>query len=237
VTWYREWFGEEYLELYSYRDEEEARRQVAFVSGHVGPIEGTVLDLACGSGRHLQELRAAGYRSLGCDLSYVLLRTALREDGRHRVTRADMRELPFRDGTFGGLVNFFTSFGYFSEEEDNLRVVDEMSRVLAPGAPFVFDYLNVQREIANMVAHEEREIDSEKVIIHRWFDAAGHSFNKRITIGAKRFLERVRAYDLAEIRMMFGAAGLTIHRVYGDFEGGECSPSSPRVIAIGSKNG
>ena len=27
MTWYQEWFGEEYLELYSHRDEHEAKRQ------------------------------------------------------------------------------------------------------------------------------------------------------------------------------------------------------------------
>ena len=63
------------------------------------------------------------------------------------VVRADMRTLPFCDGTLAGLVNFFTSFGYFETEEENLQVVREMSRVLEPDAPFLFDYLNVHREL------------------------------------------------------------------------------------------
>ena len=32
MAWYKEWFGEEYLELYAHRDEGEAARHVGFVA-------------------------------------------------------------------------------------------------------------------------------------------------------------------------------------------------------------
>ena len=121
MTWYQEWFGEEYLELYSHRDENEARQQVAFFRTQFGAVDGAILDLACGMGRHLQEFSAHGYRAVGCDLSYTLLRTGMTDYGPMPVARADMRSLPFGGGTFRGLVNFFTSFGYFATEEEKLR--------------------------------------------------------------------------------------------------------------------
>lgn len=156
MAWYQEWFAEEYLELYSHRDEEEARQQVAFFRKECGEIEGPVLDLACGSGRHIQELEALGYRAIGSDLSFTLLRTGIREYGAMPLARADMRRMPFGDGVFGGLVNFFTSFGYFSEEDENLQVIREMARVLAPDAPFLFDYLNVHREASRSWCRRRR---------------------------------------------------------------------------------
>src|SRR5438132_10679889 len=143
MAWYQEWFGEEYLELYAHRDEAEARDQVEFFQQQCGTVRGEVLDLACGMGRHMTILNAAGYRAVGCDLSFTLLRTGIKEYGPMPVARADMRSLPYCSGSFGGLVNFFTSFGYFATEEENGRVVDEMARVLADGAVFLFDYLNV----------------------------------------------------------------------------------------------
>src|SRR5512143_3918540 len=111
MTWYREWFGEEYLELYSYRDTEEARQQVDFFNEQFGPIRGPLLDLACGTGRHLNELKERGYRPAGCDLSFTLLLAGHKEHGGIPVARADMRQLPFCSASFAGLVNFFTSFG------------------------------------------------------------------------------------------------------------------------------
>lgn len=235
MTWYREWFGEEYLELYSYRDEEEARRQVTFFREKVGEIAGTVLDLACGSGRHLIELRDAGYKVVGCDLSYVLLRSGLRQYGSMGVTRADMRMLPFRDATFATLVNFFTSFGYFESEDDNRATVKEMARVLTHGARFLFDYLNVDRELQNLVQKEEKQIELGTVSIERWFDHAARTFNKRISWQDKSFLERVRAYDLEEIEEMFSAAGFSIDEVCGDFDGSAFNSESSRLIVFGTR--
>jgi SAM-dependent methyltransferase len=235
MTWYQEWFGEEYLELYSHRDEAEARQQVAFFQRECGPIDGPVLDLACGMGRHIQELQSLGYHAVGCDLSYTLLRTGIREYGAMAVARADMRHLPFCDGMLAGLVNFFTSFGYFAEEEENVQVVREMSRVLKPGAQFLFDYLNVDRELENLVQREIRETPMGTVRIERWFDRSDRSFNKRMTIGEKRYLERVRGYDLDEISSMFSSCKLAIRAAFGDFDGSTFTRTSPRLILVGSR--
>jgi len=237
MAWFQEWFGEEYLELYSHRDEHEARQQVAFFKGQCGAIRGPILDLACGTGRHLTELAAEGFHAVGCDLSFILLKTGLADNGPLAIARADMRTLPFATGSFGGLVNFFTSFGYFSGETENLRVVQEMSRVLEPGAHFLFDYLNVHRELEKLVQSETLDTPKGPVKLERWFDAYDRSFNKRITIGDKRYLERVRGYDLDEISAMFNSTGLTISRAFGDFEGAAFDRSSPRLILVGRKSG
>lgn len=231
MAWYQEWFGEEYLELYAHRDEDEAKRQVAFFQREIGSVDGPVLDLACGMGRHVTELQASGYRPVGCDLSFILLRTGIREYGPMPVTRADMRHLPFRDSVFAALVNFFTSFGYFSTEEENAQVVREMARVLRPGAPFLFDYLNVHRELNQLVQRETQD----HVQIERWFDSSDRSFNKRITIGEKRYLERVRGYDLDEISAMFAACNLSIRSAFGNFDGSTFDHASPRLILMGNR--
>ena len=235
MTWYAEWFGAEYLELYSHRDENEARLQVAFFKEQCAPIDGSVLDLACGMGRHMQELQSLGLHAIGCDLSYVLLRTGITEYGPMPVARADMRQLPFCDAVFGGLVNFFTSFGYFATEDENLQVVREMARVLRRGAPFLFDYLNVHRELEKLVQRETRETPSGRVLIERWFDGSDRSFNKRITIGEKRYLERVRGYDLEEISAMFAACNLSIRSAFGNFDGSPFTAASPRLILVGNR--
>ena len=236
MAWYQEWFGEDYLDLYAHRDDAEAKQQVDFFRRQCGAVRGPLLDLACGMGRHMAILRDAGYRAVGCDLSYMLLRTGILEYGPMAVARADMRNLPFCSGTFGGLVNFFTSFGYFETDEENLRVVREMARVLARDAPFLFDYLNMHRELEKLVQRETCETPSGPVKLERWFDSSDRSFNKRITIGEKRYLERVRGYDLAEISAMFNSSGLTIGAAFGDFNGAAYEPSSPRLILVGRRS-
>jgi len=235
MAWFQEWFGEEYLELYSHRDTTEARLQVEFFRTHCGMLHGPLLDVACGKGRHVHELGRAGYRAVGCDLSYTLLHTGSDEYGAMPVTRADMRLLPFCSASFAGLVNFLTSFGYFSDEAENLQVVAEMTRVLEPHAPFLFDYLNVHQALQQLIERETRSTPIGDVLIERWFDRSDRSFNKRITIGSRRYLERVRGYDLDEITAMFTSCGLSIGSAFGDFHGAPFEPASPRLILVGNK--
>jgi SAM-dependent methyltransferase len=235
MTWYKEWFGEEYLELYSYRDEEEARRQVDFFRDHLLLKSGRILDLACGNGRHTAEFLERGYRAVGCDLSFTLLRAGAAENGSMSITCADMRRLPFCDRSFHALVSFFTSFGYFEDERENLLALREMSRVLQPSAPLLFDYLNVDRELKCLNQYETVESDLGTVKIERWFEPSSHTFNKRISIGERKFLERVRGYRLEELKDLFQRGGFAIRRVCGDFDGGPFVEDSPRLIILGEK--
>ena len=235
MTWYKEWFGEEYLELYSYRDEEEARHQVEFFQHHFGPMDGPILDLACGKGRHVAEFLTRGYRAFGCDLSLTLLRTGLVENGSLPLIRADMRHLPHRSENFAAVVSFFTSFGYFEEERENVVALREMTRVLKRGGVFLFDYLNVDRELKRMVRSEMQETELGPMEIERWFDGSSRMFNKRITIGSRHFLERVRGYSLDQLASLFSAAGLEVREVCGDFDNRCFDEGSPRLIVLGSR--
>src|SRR5215218_4552220 len=98
MPWYKEWFGDEYLELYSHRDDAEAEEHADFVERHLGGRPRAVLDLACGAGRHTAALRRRGFRTLGVDLSLTLL-ARMRASGLPRVA-GDMRRLPFTAESF-----------------------------------------------------------------------------------------------------------------------------------------
>ena len=120
--WYRDWFGEEYLALYPHRDEEEAKASVELLVKAVGRPKGPLLDLACGAGRHMLEFQRRGLTAVGLDLSMPLLKQARTRGPDLLLVQGDMRHLPFADGSFQVVANFFTSFGYFAEPEDDVRV-------------------------------------------------------------------------------------------------------------------
>src|SRR5262245_21577319 len=167
MPWYKEWFGEEYLELYSHRDESEAEEHVDFVKRYLGgPRPRAVLDLACGAGRHTAALRRRGYRTLGIDLSLTLLARI-----EPRRVAGDARRLPFADGSFGWVLNFFTSFGYFEAERENFRVLEEIVRVLAPAGRFLIDLMNAGSVLAGLTPPGSQELDGRQVEMERWYDA------------------------------------------------------------------
>ncbi len=235
--WYREWFGEAYLELYPHRDAEEAGRGVDLFLELTSPEPGTrVLDLACGAGRHLGPLEAAGLRAVGLDLSRPLLDRAAGGGGRHLV-RGDMRRLPFRSGSFGGVVQFFTSFGYFDSREEDRRVLEEVRRVLRPGGSFLLDFLNAGRVRREMVSEDVREIDGRTVRQRRRIE--GDRVVKEIEIDGRgredpeTFRESVRLYEPDELVSMLEDTGLTVRERRGDYGGAPFGEEAPRLLLAG----
>ena len=237
VAWYKEWFGEDYLDLYAHRDAGEAQGHIDFVEALFTESKPrAVLDLACGAGRHTRELRKRGHRALGTDLSMTLLAQGADIP---RVA-ADMRDLPFADATFDWVLNFFTSFGYFESERENFEVLAEIVRVLAPSGRCMIDLFNSEQVLATLEPRERQERDGQVVDIHRWYDAATQRINKRIRLeregsATRTYLESVRAYTHDEVVNGLMRAGLEITATYGGFGGEPRSGDSERLIFVGRK--
>jgi len=234
VAWYREWFGEEYLGLYAHRDAEEAAAHVDFVARVLGEARPrAVLDLACGTGRHTAPLVARGVRACGVDLSLTLLGFGR---GLPRV-RGDMRRLPFAGGTFDWVLNFFTSFGYFESERENLQVLEEVARVLAPGGALVLDLFNIDRVLAELRERETVTSPGRRIEIERSFDAASRRLLKRMRVELagrppRTFVESVRAYREEEVAAALAGAGLAVAARFGDFTGERFHRDSERLIFV-----
>jgi SAM-dependent methyltransferase len=121
ADWYHENFAEPLDE------------DVTALTGLLGPGTGQVcLDLACGTGRHLPVLAAAGYRPLGLDLSADQLRIA-RGHG-HGLARADARALPLPAASVDAVAGTY----FHTDVEDFPAVVAEVARCLRPGGRFAY---------------------------------------------------------------------------------------------------
>ena len=240
MPWYKEWFGEEYLELYSRRDESEAEAHVDFVERQLGSAvrPRAVLDLACGAGRHTAVLRRRGYRTLGLDLSMTLL-ARMRARELPRVA-GDMRRLPFQPESFDWVLNFFTSFGYFERERENFQVLEEIVRVLVPGGRFLIDLMNPGPVLASLAPQDVEESEGRRVDIERWYDSDSQRMNKRITVGTtgeepRIFRESVRLYRPEEVTIGLRWAGLEVDALFGNFQGDPYERDSERLILLGHK--
>ena len=237
VTWYKEWFGTEYLDLYSHRDQGEAEAHIDFVTEIFGDQNPkAILDLACGAGRHTESLRRRGYRALGVDLSIVLLV----QPPRLPSVAADMCCLPFLDETFDWVLNFFTSFGYFETEKENFEVISQIARVMRPNGRFLIDLFNRDQVLSTLVPRERQRRQGYDVDIERWFDPRTQRVNKRIRVFApnrevQTFVESVRAYRREEVESGLHRAGLEVSDLYGNFEGEQYHENSERLILVGRK--
>ena len=104
----------------------------------------TILDLACGQGRHLIELAKRGnYNLFGLDRSRYLIQRARNTAKKKGVSitfkEGDVRKLPFPADSFDFVTILGNSFGYFEIREDDVKILREIFRVLKPGGKVLLD--------------------------------------------------------------------------------------------------
>jgi len=244
MEWFERWFGEEYLLVYDHRDAEEAEREVATVCS-VLELTGVdlVLDLCCGTGRHDLPLARRGLRIIGLDFSDSLLKIAesSRPEGQKYplYVRADARDTVFREGAFDAVVNLFTSFGYFTDEE-NKSFIESIARLLRPGGRFYIDYLNPPRVLSELVPESSKRKNDIEIVERRLFNPETHRIEKTISLrdckgDCEEFHESVHLYEIGEMRRMLNSAGLEVGGVLGSADGEPYEESSARMIIFGKK--
>jgi len=244
MSWYRHWFSDElYLQVYSHRDASEARQAIDLFERTTGlpPDSSTVLDLACGTGRHSFELARRGYRVLAADLSAPLLAVAKRKTRRFGssldLIRADMRHLPFSN-RLDAVAQLFTAFGYFPDDAENEDVISGIAASLRPGGWYMLDYLNPCFVKRTLIPRSTREIGDAHVIEERRI--SGNRVEKRITVSRDgtpvEYHESVRLFTADEIVTMFKQNGFEPAAIYGSYSGDSFSENSSRCILFGKRD-
>ena len=90
-----------------------------------------VADVGCGTGRLAPYLSSQGLTPHGVDLSPEMVRVARRDHPGHAFELADLRALPFADGSMAGAVGWY-SLMYLPPDE-RPGAFGELARVVAPG--------------------------------------------------------------------------------------------------------
>jgi SAM-dependent methyltransferase len=234
--WFQHWFDADYAELYADRDAAEAETGVDTALQAAPELgRGPVMDLACGSGRHLEALRLRNPLAFGLDLSMPLLQLA-GPAMRPWLLQGDMRRLPVRPASLSGICLWFTPFGYFGDAE-NRRLFQELAACLKPGGILWMDYLNAPAVRAALsTAPETVEKGGLRVHIRRSLE--GNRVVKRMRLErpatgeVREVAESVRLYDPEDLERIAAAAGLTVRRTLGGYDGSGFGPASERWIGI-----
>ncbi len=241
-NWFKDWFNTEYYHLlYKKRDHAEAEKFINHLIEKLQPETGSsMLDVACGKGRHALQLANKGYDVTGIDLSKSSIEEAMKfSQSNLHFFEHDMR-LPFWINFFDYAFNFFTSFGYFKSKREDNNSIRNISNSLKKNGIFVMDFLNVTYSEKNMVPQEKKEIDSVDFNIVKWHD--NRFFYKKIEIADKKteknysFIETVSKYSLEDFSSIFEANNLRITELYGDYQFSKYDQQeSPRLIMIARK--
>lgn len=245
MDWWQEFFDESYLKRYP-REAEVTAAEVAMLRELLPAPPASVLDAACGQGRHSVALAQAGYAVTGLDASAQLLAVARAAAEEAGVTvefiEGDIREIPASD-RFDAAINMFTAFGYFAEEAENQRALSAMVEALKPGGRLVMDLAHRDWLVANFRATDWYELDDDTIVwVRRHFDAV-RGLNTVVErwrtpdgVEDERY-HRLRVYTATELDRMLRAAGLTPTAWYGDTALHAFIHASPRLIVVAEKSG
>ncbi len=133
---YRDWaetYDETMLQGLSYRSPATVARMLA---EHQSERAAPLLDVGCGTGLAGQSLADRGFTTIdGIDLSPEMMQVAARRGVYRAFVTADLHQaLPIADASYGGAVGA----GIFTHGHVDARCLDELLRVLRPGARFAF---------------------------------------------------------------------------------------------------
>ncbi|MBC8144891.1 MAG: class I SAM-dependent methyltransferase [bacterium] len=125
---------------------EQTARECEFIQSFL-PLDvyPTILDLACGTGRHSIELARRGYITTGADINKQMLEIATAR-ARELVLDAwfvemDLHDLSKLEGTFDGVILFWQTFGFFSGEA-RVGLFRDLQRLLRPKGRLILDLFN-----------------------------------------------------------------------------------------------
>lgn len=240
-SWFEEWFDSPYYHLlYANRSESEAESFIGKIVRHLQmPAGSTVLDVACGKGRHSKTLAKLGFEVCGIDLSVNSIAEAKQSENEHlHFAVWDMRKV-YKRNCFDYVVNLFSSFGYFDTPEEDEAAIRAMHDALKPGGTLVLDYLNTEYAVRNMKAREivqrgdtQFHISKrvEKGFIKKRIEFLDHGENNE-------YEEQLKVINGTRFKTMLQNAGFTLIEILGDYQLSAFRAAySPRLIMIAQRN-
>ena len=259
--WWKNFFDERYLKTYvDIKSKEATLKEVKFLFGVIKnkfkDQKIKILDLACGYGRHSILLAQKGLKVVGVDYSKYFLKIALakvKDLGFKNVKfiRKDVRKISYQN-EFDLVINMFTSFGYFRDEKDNIKVLKNVYRALKKGGYFILDLENAVCLVNTLIKRGKTDkdgflfIENKKLLSNNLEVLTKLAFNH---LNLRFVLERkwrennkknsskanCRLYYPEEILSYLRLLNFKIVKIYGDFRKNKYTFDSPRMIIIAQK--
>lgn len=211
--------------------------EAAYVDRLVDRSPGTLLDLACGTGRHAVEFARMGWAVTGVDYGADLLERARANaeaaDVEVRLVEQDMRALDLSGERFDAVTCLFDSIGYPQSDEGVIAALTAARRHLAPGGVLVAEFLHGPAMIrgfdpikvrtwalpdgGELLRVSRTDLDLEGGVMHVAYDLLELRPDGRYARAAEE--QANRYFTVSEMRGLLQRAGLAEHgflHAYGD---------------------
>ena len=118
-----------------------------------------ILDVPCGIGRHHKYLREYGFDVYGVDAEEELIQDCLERYGAYRdhYRVMDMRDMSYNE-EFDVILNWYTSFGYFTDEKNKV-VLQNFYNALTRKGVLILEYPSYWSPMFGASMHGDKYIE------------------------------------------------------------------------------
>ena len=224
-------------------------------SEHGVPVDGSILDLGCGIGRHSILLAERGYRTLGVDISPAFIARAEELADERGVTEradfmvGDMRRvgelLEGREGGFDAVINLLQSIGYWDEETDR-EIFRQVLGLVKPNGVLVIHAANRDFLVRNFQPRDwapiqmgrvmtmERRLDLESsrmFVTWRYYERRGEDLTHLSTVELDHLV-----YSIHELKRQVEDGGWEYASCHGGYDLRPLTTDSRNLILVAKKS-
>jgi SAM-dependent methyltransferase len=152
-----------------------------------------------------------------------------------------MRALPF-DSEFDAVINIFTAFGYFTDQDDDLRVLRAIRNALAPGGRFLLESVHRDGLLSRFRSRDWGRTSTEAVVLReRHLNLVNNVMREKVELirpdGTRSSYEfEIRMRTLQAYLDLLREADLEPEGWYGGLAGEPLEPNSFRMVVLSRRS-
>jgi len=199
-----------------------------------------VLDMPCGVGRHSIELQKKGFNVVGVDKTSEYVDEAKEKDDSSEIEfiKEDMKSFK-REHSFNVVLNWWNSFGYFEDREDDRQMLENIYTSLKQDGALVMDLWSKELAAMNDFSshwsgqdgiynlEEGRPKDDWKKVERTWIKVENGE--------TVEYTWEQRLYAASELEQMLKQVGFSNIDFYGNVEGDGFDEEADRLVVVARK--
>ena len=201
----------------------------------------SILDACCGPGRISVELALLGLKVTGVDIMQSFLdagkETADDEGVPLELIRADMRTFESAK-KFDAACNLYTSFGYCSSVEEDLKILKSIAKCVKPGGFFIMELLSREVAVRNFIEGEWFERAGKTVLTEFTVEGAWEGLRSRWVLIDNKTGKRIehcfvqRLYSAPELRKLVLECGFESVEIFGGYDLSKYDQNAKTMVLV-----
>ncbi len=231
---------------------DETRFVDAYLVAKLGITRGRLLDVACGSGRHTDELSRLGWTTVGLDTSKDLLTVARSKHPSLELHELDMTSFSLSDQKFAAITCLFDSLGYVQTNEHIVAALQRMREHLAPGGVIALEVLHAAAALKygdpvrlrrcqgpygeTLLRVSETTMDVRHSALSTAYELLEMHRDGRL-LAREAELHRKRFFTVEELRALLASSGLTPYVFHPAFKIDDAITADTwRILALAGRD-